>query len=340
MGKIKCICKIKDDFGKALSMALAGSLHFSLIAGDMENLEESDEVISFIDEGEEQEKRIKQVIFTGDNALPSYTEGNLRVYRYTPFSELIKLLLNYFDSNHRNAESLSADEKSIKVIAFTSAKGGIGTTEISRSMCKTLYRDGYKCLYINLSPVTFFVDDRYSNLKNKDLLRMIYFLRENKLDDLSIFVSESDGILEIKSGVVNGFVEEFNENTLAGLKKKAVVENYDYLILDIGNHLDKGNRHLLKSCDAEIMLLPFRRKYKESVLKALYNDRRRPMFLLNDAHNSAKGISSEEIEGSELISLMIPYCKEINTTGIDLEFGNDLRIIAEIINGEENSYGY
>lgn len=167
------------------------------------------------------------------------------LFRYKPADRFLgDLLFIHYCLSGKNMEYIG--DSHCKILVFASLSGGMDATALSLATGQLMYKHfGQKCLYINLCPI----DGSKRFLPEgtgKGLLSLLYYLEQKKDFPLSSFIAESQHIDYIETTISNPYFDEMVPALCHHLLKKIdQLGRYEYLILDIGNHLSRGNKELL-----------------------------------------------------------------------------------------------
>lgn len=213
--------------------------------------------------------KIGTIIFLNDGRMPENLSTYPSINKYLRGDKLVKSVINIFSENNTDLNFVPSVSKSVKVIAFYSPIGGVGTTTISVGCSIQMARRGKKVFYLNLEDIQstplFFNCESEKNFSD-----MIYFLKQNR-KNLSLTiegircVDHNYGIhyFSPPSSVIdlNELMPEELEYLIAQLKN---TNQYDYIFLDMSSRLDKKNLMIMRTCD-EIMIVAT--QYQISLLK-------------------------------------------------------------------------
>lgn len=113
---------------------------------------------------------------------------------------------------------------------------------------------GAKSLYMNLCPL----DDSRKYLEEEgeeSLLKLLYYLEQDRAFPLGSFITETEEIDYVNTGVINTYFNEMRPLLMERfLKKMDSLGKYDFLILDMGNHLCRENKKLLAGADCAVLI--------------------------------------------------------------------------------------
>ena len=168
-----------------------------------------------------------------------------RIFRYQDAKSFVsQLLFIYYRETGRNLEF--AGEFHCKPLVFTSVSGGPASTALALSMAELLDKHfGCRCLYLNLCPIDG--SKRFINCNGgQALLTLLYYLDQNKNFPMTSFISKTLHVDHIDTNISNPYFDELHPLQLHRLLKKIdEMGIYSYLLLDIGNHLSRGNKQIL-----------------------------------------------------------------------------------------------
>lgn len=167
-----------------------------------------------------------------------------RIFRYQDAKSFVsQLLFIYYRETGRNLEF--AGEFHCKPLVFTSVSGGPASTALALSMAELLDKHfGCRCLYLNLCPIDG--SKRFINGNGgRGLLTLLYYLEQEKDFPMTSFISKTLHVDHIDTYISNPYFDELHPLQLHRLLKKIdEMGIYSYLLLDIGNHLSRGNKQI------------------------------------------------------------------------------------------------
>lgn len=348
MGKINCICDIKDqDFKTSFSVLLLSSGFFNLKDAERiinEDEEKALEKTIYISETEDVPKEISncfRVILSAEKGQANGNESfgkTIKIYRYEDFRSVLKRIGEVFDLF--SVKKRVGDGESISVLAITSISGGAGTTTLAKAIGKIMSREGEQPLYLSLSPVNP-MDE------SGDMIRVIYDLKRRREKDLSLYVSNFENLDEIGAPLVNSYINLIDKGAMEKIIKSAERAGYSLLILDMGNHLTSENYEILGLCDREIMVLPMRAILsgisREKITRILNYSACKSYTVINDNLGyGSEGKHYSLLEENPFGELaFIPYQRSMDERSLDGEYGNTIRFILEKIDEcEEEKTGF
>lgn len=326
------ICLDDEPFAKALAVGLAREskvMRFYLLdcieAGDFCNL--------ILSEGKSIDQHVVQMVREldpeKDPAVPPY-----QVYRYRESQNLINdLLFIYFQLTGKSPDI--AGQVHATLVTFLSASGGCGTTSTALAAARMLYRIyGAKSLYLNLCPL----NDAGKYLTDgcrTSLLKLLYYLDQEKPFPLESFITESEEVDYVDTETINTFFDEMKPSLMRRFLQKVDESGvYDFVIVDVGNHLSRENKKILGYTDLAVFLtdgerkLPvvYQNRITEEICKRLEKGR------LIAVENFAPDTSAEDTDGKFFI--------EKETDGeirLEKNYGVEISVIArEIMEGTEH----
>ncbi len=178
-----------------------------------------------------------------------------RVFRYQDAKSFVsQLLFIYYRETGRNLEFVG--EFRCKPLVFTSISGGPASTALALSMAELLDKHfGCRCLYLNLCPI----DGSKKFIKGsggRGLLTLLYYLDQEKEFPMTSFISKTLHVDHIDTNISNPYFDELHPLQLHRLLKKIdEMGTYSYLLLDIGNHLSRGNKQMLSQGTDVILVM-------------------------------------------------------------------------------------
>jgi len=265
------ICLEDRAFGRALAKGLAReavSMRFFLL----DSFAEGDFCDLILTSGSPRDSRAVEMVrdpkTQNCTGPPPYS-----VYRYKESQNLINdLLFIYFKLTGKVVEHTGTSV--CKVLIFLAEGGCCGTTSTAISCGKMLNRIyGARTLYLNLCPL----DDSRKYLEEggeDSLLKLLYYLEQNRAFPMSAFITETEDIDYVNTGVMNTYFNEMKPVLMERfLKKVDSLGKYEFLILDVGNHLCRENKKLLSRADCAVFLSDGQRKrpgkYRENISREI-----------------------------------------------------------------------
>lgn len=258
-----------DDksFGEALATGLAreaGGMRFYLLNSPEEG-EFCDMLLVSKSTGDD---RMVEMVRDPD-AQNCRGEPPYRVYRYRESSNLMNdLLFIYFKLTGKVVEIRNS--ASCRTVAFLAESGGCGTTSTALGTARMLYQIyGSRSLYLNLCPID---DSRQypEETGEESLLKLLYYLEQNRQFPLSSFITETEELDYVNTGVINTYFNEMKPVLMQRfLQKVDQLGRYDFLIVDMGNHLCIENKKLLKSVDCAVLIRDGERRREEEIRRKI-----------------------------------------------------------------------
>ncbi|WP_425755024.1 hypothetical protein ACPW7J_08950 [Ihubacter sp. rT4E-8] len=183
-----------------------------------------------------------------------------RIYLYQDSQNLIRELLHIYYEMTGKILSYKEDRR-CRLAAFVAGGGGWGTTSLSIAVCYMLYRIySSRCLYLNLCPI----DDSKKYLVgtgNDSFLKLLYYLEQERDFPLDAFITSTEELDYLDHPLLNCVCDEMDIRLLRRfLRRISKMGTYDFVILDMSNHLSRTNRQLLQ--EADIIVEIFRKVEK------------------------------------------------------------------------------
>lgn len=245
--------QLKDtDFARALVRGLSAegrNLCFAFgddFAGD----EDFDLVLT--DQAERSSRHV--LLVTDPEETRIYDGSPYRIFRYTHARDFISSLL--YILHHETGRNLEfVGDTCCKTLVFASVSGEPDATAIALATGELLYKHfGCRCLYLNMCPIDGskrFLPDG----SGQGFLTLLYYLSQEKEFPLSSFIRQYFQKDYIDISFSNPYFDELDSLRLHRLLKKIdELGQYTYLILDVGNHLTRGNKTVLAQAE-EIILV-------------------------------------------------------------------------------------
>ncbi|MBP3816523.1 MAG: hypothetical protein J6H21_06635 [Firmicutes bacterium] len=356
MRKIKCICMLDDkNYNEALKHNLLYSGFFTVIddAFAQDEYYSEPELIYFVDryDGKRQPKSFVVELMdwnevrgshqSEEKIFKKYKNKVLTLFKYICFS---RLLLEVFSNLEFKTEGDLPGQlggtKPIMRISVVGTAGGIGTTEIARACGTILFRNGYKPLCLDLSPISF-PGARAEDMENVDITGMMYNLKRRKPTEISIYTNEINGAQWLRRGIINKYIEYFDVQSLERLGLIAKEEGYEILLLDLGTQLQENTREIIKKSDVAIFVFPLIEEWIREDMHGLEEildmGPGKSFAIINDYKGKARDELLDDLERKDSIDLIIPWCGELTERSVDLEFGNEIRYLVNKIT--DGTYG-
>ena len=265
------------------------------------------------------------VRYTGD---PPY-----KLYRYMESQNLINsLLFIYFKVTGKVIET----KGDTRLVVFLGESGGCGTTSAALATACMLHRIyGSKSLYLNLCPID---DSRkyFSEEGEESLMKLLYYLDQEKEFPIGAFITEREELDFVNTGIINSYFNEMKPFLMRRfLYKIDQLGKYDFLIVDMGNHLSRENRKMLSYADCAVMLCDSQRvrpgKYRQRIAREIFK-RVEAGRLLRVENFAGDMPCSQEME-IEAETLVISTQQDIDLR-LEKNYGMEIGILArEIMEG-------
>ncbi len=190
-----------------------------------------------------------------DSSETRLDEPPYSLYRYLESQNMVKDLIRiYFEMTGRVI--LHRGSRKCQLMCFVSGGGGWGVTSTAISVCRALMRlYGCRCLYLNLCPI----DDSKKYLSgqgNTNLLKLLYYLQQDRTFPLEGFITGDEELDYVDTRVFNHSCDEMDMEIMGRLLEKAeALGRYDFVAVDMGNHLSRRNRQILSHADIVAELL-------------------------------------------------------------------------------------
>lgn len=185
-------------------------------------------------------------LFMEGDGLP---KGVSAYFRYGERVASIVERIYELSGSDLHLDDLSGITHSAECIAFISSSGGCGTTALAKTMGRLILRDmGRRCLYISLAPY----EREGEGLRTNAFTQLMYRLMADQSADPGRIWREDRGLFTIVNSGINPESGNLTPELLKGLLSSAGRAGIRYVILDIGNHLEKDRRTLLKECGTVI----------------------------------------------------------------------------------------
>ena len=269
-----------------------------------------------------------------------------RIYRYKESPNLLNdLLFVYFKMTGRSLEN-HGDAK-CRTTVFLSECGGCGATSIALASARMLYQIyGSRVLYLNLCPLNDTGTDSYAG-DNRSFVKLLYYLQQNRDFPISSFITEEEEMDYVNTGAVNGYFNEMKPLFLQRFQEKiGRLGKYDFLFLDIGNHLSRENKKLISAAECTVLVSDGQRKrsgkYREAISREIAErlTHGRIVRIRNFAEDSweeADEAESDLSDGQELLYISRQRDGKLQLTQ---DYGNEISEVARVImEGTEHDGG-
>lgn len=185
-----------------------------------------------------------------------YAEGDttFRVFVYKDCPDLINdLLYIYFRLTGKICSYRG--EGACKTVFFCSDCSGGAVTRLSIETGKAIEGVyGQKVLYVNLCAIDYSYD--FVNHEEGNLLRLLYYLRNSVDFPINNFITEACEPDCLKTGIINSYTDEIDAELFHKLLARIEeLGKYNYVLVDVGNHLNRANRELISNSDIAVMVV-------------------------------------------------------------------------------------
>lgn len=267
------ICQDKNGFAEALARGLAKE-NRAMIFRILSSIEEGEECQLIMSSEMSTDQRL--VYLSDDRDTSSrIEEPPYQVYRYEDCQTMVKhLLFIYF--------SLSGKVmghgiiRTCKLLSFAAECGGAGVTSLAISLGRTLFAlYGYKCLYLNLCPIND-GNKYFINPQSNHMVKLLYYLDTDKPFPLEPFISSADELDYINTQTLNQQILDLSSEIMDKLLFR--IEQlglYQYVIVDMGNHLTRENVKLMESAEYTLLLRHNKRQLPKKLREKLLDEMRR-----------------------------------------------------------------
>ena len=171
-----------------------------------------------------------------------------KILAFFPSGERISRIVDRIYSLSGRAQVSEADERDAAVsdcVAFIAARGGAGTSTLARTFGRIAFREmGEKCLLLSLAPY----GNSPSAGPSNPATRLYYRIMTDERADIMPLCSEERGVYTVEGRGLDPESGNLDPALLEKLLKAAGSCGFRYVLLDIGDHLEKDRIRLLKSC--------------------------------------------------------------------------------------------
>lgn len=267
-----------------------------------------------------------------------------RIYRYKESPNLLNdLLFVYFKMTGRSLENYG--DAKCRIIVFLSECGGCGATSIALASARMLYQIyGSRVLYLNLCPLNDTGDDKDGRESGR-FVKLLYYLQQNREFPISSFITEEEELDCVDTGIVNGYFNEMKPLYMQRLLEKiGRLGKYDFLFLDIGNHLSRENRNLISGAECTVLVSDGERKrsgkYRNIISREITKklEHGRIIHIRNFADDSWEDDNADETELSEGEEIFCISRQRDGNLQLTQNFGNEVSEVAKVIM-EGTDYG-
>lgn len=296
-----------DDrcFAQALVRGLAReckAMMFVLLNGK----EEQDCDLILTSQSSEEGRFVQLVRSFGQDRLE---KPPFRLYQYKDSRQMIDdLLFIYFKLTGRIMDYRS--DSRCRIFVFTAGSGGCGTTVTSLALTRVMWKVyGRRGLYINLCPI----NDSRKYLPGEEterFLRLLYYLDTGRDFPMDSFISCGEEMDYISTALLNPYFNQVSPGLLQQLLERLDgLGRYDFLTLDVGNHLERRSDSLLQKADAVVFLWNDREFFPGEYAKIVSREIKKlagaGIFL--SVHNFA-----EDDSGADKDGIYISHSNELN----------------------------
>lgn len=253
---IKVGIKVNNSlFGDALAKGIAREGRKILISSDQEDFTSCDLILT--DNTPEENREI----YLSCKKEEDISQQNLpySVYRYTDSRKMTDYL--YYAYFRLTGKAVSGGNPGkCHLITGLSCTGGAWTTSVLLSAGTALSLNyGKKCLYLSLCPFNIPIGEE--QVPKGYFLKLIYYLRDRDDFPLGIFIRKTENVDYLATEIFNPSWNEMNKECLLSLAGKLSHDGYyDYLLVDLGNHLLNESVCILE-CAESILFIE---KYQEN----------------------------------------------------------------------------
>lgn len=260
-----------------------------------------------------------------------------RIYRYRENPSLLNsLLFVYFKITGRSLENHG--DVRCRTVVFLSECGGCGATSIAAASARMLYQIyGSRVLYLNLCPVNDIEAD-LPDRQSDSFVKLLYYLEQNRDFPVGSFITESEEFDCVNTGIVNGYFNEMKPLFLQRfLEKTGRLGKYDFLFLDMGNHLSRENKNLLSGAECTVLVSDGERKrsgkYRQVISREIAErmENGRIIHVRNFADDSWEENGSSDPETAEERELLCIGRQKDANLQLTQNFGNEVSAVVKVI---------
>lgn len=190
---------------------------------------------------EELPNRCAFAYFT-DSADIESIRGQQAICRFQRIDLIYKQILSIFSEKAEDIIGIRADDSSTRILSFTSAAGGTGSSTMASACALSLAQKGLKILYLNLEMLGN-AEMIFSGEGQYDFTDVIYALKSRKsnlgLKLESIVRKDQSGVCFYAPAKVALDIKELGAEDIERLLKELTFSGiYDYIVLDIDFSID------------------------------------------------------------------------------------------------------
>ena len=193
-----------------------------------------------------------------DSAELDTVNGQRAICKFQKAELIYKQILSIYAENAGNLSGLKLQDDGMKIIAFSSPCGGVGTSSMAAACSRYYASRGKRTLYLNLekfgsSDVFFSAEGRF------DMSDIIYALKSKKANlplklESCVKQDEHGVFFYSKSKIALDMLELNNEDMIRLISELQLTGSFDYIILDIDFSLDREAILLFKKAHALVMI--------------------------------------------------------------------------------------
>lgn len=206
-----------------------------------------------------QKIEISTVILLTDGRFSEEVEGCHAVNKYQNADKLVTNIIKFYAEDNRDIVFIPEGENNTKVVAFFSPAGGTGKTTVAINFTKQLAEQDIPVFYLNLENIPS--TSGYFNVSDENSLsNMLFYIKEkNKnlglrieaqrsIDESQVhFFPPQESLLEMD--------EMLPEELALLLNQLKLLNQYEYVAVDMSSCLNKQTAALLKECDSIVLVL-------------------------------------------------------------------------------------
>lgn len=161
----------------------------------------------------------------------------------------------------------STDERRIRIVAMASFRGGIGVSDFALSLSKVLFERGFKVLYLSLNPCNTDLTNARKN--EKGFGRWLIDSRNNNVSAIEKYIVEEGELSYVGVPLFNINSGDVCVEDIEKLYGIADIAGYDFLLIDIGTHLDLERMNIFKAADIPLIFMK-NEKMDEALLHGFF----------------------------------------------------------------------
>ena len=271
MGKTKLLLKA-ENYGlkRTLEFLLSETGYFDLVSE------------SYLDESEQEDKDLLLVKIEDEELLSK------------PFSSFLAEILGRAKIKKRS--EISIGDIKTKVISAASLSDEVQTDAFLLNLSEKLFQEGFRSVYLTLKPLNQGI--RIFENKEKCFSRWMLDSRSGNMGPLEKYIFDSGETLFVGTPSFNPSAGDVGIGDVINLLKMLAESRVDYLLIDIGTHLDLERRKIFMMSDCPII---FHSEFEadQEIINAYFSDAIKLDLLGNEGEYYMKAFEELQKGGRE-----------------------------------------